>query len=114
MEHFIIKAMVHALRPVLRDKEKAEQIVERFWKEKIALVWNLEDVIRAANERNLALTRQEAIHVLKKLHEGHNRQYGLQWKDVTNYIEENCLGRKLTKRELNQFLEKDVLTINRK
>jgi len=114
MDDFIIKAMVHALRPVLRGKNKAELILERFWKDKIALVWDLEDVFRSANERNLALTRKEAIHVLKELHHGHNKQYGLQWKDVTSYIEEHGLGRKLTKAELKRFLEKDILTIQRR
>ena len=114
MDDFIIKAMVHALRSVLRDKAKAEKVLERFWKNKMAIVWDVEDVHRAANERNLALTQKEAIHVLKKLHDGHNKQYGLQWKDLINYIQEYCLGRKLTKAELKRFLEKDILTVQPK
>jgi hypothetical protein len=33
--------------------------------------------------------------------------------DVTNYIEEYALGRKLTKHELKRFLEQNILTIDR-
>ena len=60
------------------------------------------------------LTPQEAIKVLQELHHYHNKQTGLQWKDVTCYIEEYALGRKLTKAEVKRFIEKNILTINRK
>ena len=94
----IIQAMVRALRPMLKNPAKAEQILERFWRDKIALVWTVQDIHTAANEREVALTNQEAIKVLQELHHYHNKQYGLRWEDVTAYIEEYALGRKLTKR----------------
>ena len=114
MHHYIIQAMVTALKPVLKDPAKAERILERFWTDKMALVWGVRDVHTAANEREVALTNQEAIKVLQELHHHHNKQTGLQWKDVTCYIEEYALGRKLTRRELKQFVEKNILTINPK
>ncbi|MCX6921893.1 MAG: hypothetical protein NT154_01550, partial [Verrucomicrobia bacterium] len=67
-----------------------------------------------ANEREVALTRQEAIKVLRELHHYHNRQYGIKWEDLTSYIEEYALGRKLTRAELKRFVEKNILTIDRK
>jgi hypothetical protein len=73
----------------------------------------VEDVHTAPNEREVALTNQEAIKVLQELHHYHNRQYGIKWVDLTCYIEEYGLGRKLTKRELKRFVEKNILTINR-
>jgi hypothetical protein len=51
--------------------------------------------------------------VLRELHHAHNKQYGSRWEDVTAYIEEYALSRKLTKAELNRFVEKNVLTIDR-
>ena len=80
----------------------------------MALVWDVQDVHTAANEREVALTNQEAIKVLQEMHHYHNKQCGLQWKDVTCYIEEYALGRKLTKAELKRFVEKNILTINPK
>ena len=114
MHHYIIEAMVKALKPVLKNPAKAQQILERFWTDKMALVWDVQDIHTAANEREVALTNQQAIKVLQELHHHHNKQYGLQWKDVTSYIEENCLGRKLTKTELKRFVEKNLLTVNRR
>jgi hypothetical protein len=113
MDHYIIEAMVKALKPMLKNPAKAKQILERFWTEKMALVWDIQDVHTASNEREVALTNQEAIKVLHRLHHYHNKQTGLQWGDLTCYIEENALGRKLTKHELKRFVEKNILTINR-
>ena len=114
MHHYIVEAMVTALKPALKNPAKAQHILERFWADKMALVWDVQDVHTAANEREVALTNREAIKVLQELHHYHNKQTGLQWKDVTCYIEENCLGRKLTKAELKRFVEKNLLNIDRK
>ncbi len=114
MHDCIIKAMVTALKPALKNPKRAEQILEKFWADKIALVWDTEDVHTAANEREVALTNQEAIKVLREMHHYHNKQYGLRWSDFTSYIEEYALGRKMTKAEVKRFVEKNLLTIGRK
>lgn len=111
MHEYIIEAMVKALKPALKDRRKAEQILKRFWSDKMALVWDLQDVHTAANEREVALTNQEAIKVLHELHHHHNQQFGIRWEDLTAYIEEYALGRKLTKPELKRFVEQTILTI---
>jgi len=113
MDSFIIKAMVQALKPTLKNPKRAEEILEKFWQDKIALVWDLQDVHTAANEKEVALTNQEAIKVLQELHHYHNKQLGIRWEDVTAYIEEYALGRKLTKAEINRFVQKNILTIQR-
>src|SRR5512137_1492592 len=112
MHHFIIQSMLQSLKPVLKDKASAERILEKFWQDKMALVWDTEDIHRAANEIEVALTEAEARELLHDLHEHHNPQYGLQWKDVTDRIREDVLGRAMTKREVNRFVKKDILTIN--
>ena len=66
-DHYTIHDMVRALKPVLNDRGRAERILERFWADRIALIWNAEDVHRAANEREVALTRQ----MRQSLHQAH-------------------------------------------
>ena len=114
MHQEIIAAMVRALKPTLKDPKRAEQILERYWQGKIAIVWDLRDVHTAANEREVALTNQEAIKVLQELHHYHNKQCGIKWVDLTCYIEEYALGRKLTKAEVKRFVNKNLLTIDQK
>ena len=114
MHDYIIEAMVKALKPTLKNPAKAKRILDRFWADKVALVWDVQDVHTAANEKGVALTMQEAIKILQELHHYHNKQCGIKWEDMTCYIEEYALGRKLTKHELKRFVENNVLTINRK
>ncbi len=106
--------MLRALRPALSDWAKAEQILNRFWRGKIALVWTVQDIHTAANEREVALTNEQAIEVLQELHHSHNKQHGLKWEDLTDYIKEHALGRKLRKTEVKRFVEKNLRTIDRK
>ena len=113
MDKHIINAMVKALTPALKDRVGAEKIMARFWQSRMALVWTAKDVHTAANEREVALTNEEAVKVLHELHRCHNKQYGLKWEDVTAYIYNHCFGRKLTRLEVKRFVEKNILTIQR-
>ena len=110
LEHHI-DDMVRRLKPVLKGPVKAKAILQRYWKTRMALVWEIEDVHRAANEREVALTNDEALGVLQTLLNQHNAQYGIKWEDLTTHIEDRVLGRKLTKREVMQFVKQDRLTI---
>ena len=113
MHQHHINDMVRGLKPVLKDLVKAKVILKRYWYTRMALVWEVEDVHRAANEREVALTNLEAIDVLQTLLDQHNAQYGLRWSDITTHITENVLGRKLTKREIHKFVHQNKLTIQR-
>jgi len=113
MDDHQIEDMVRKLKSVLKDKPKAVNILKRYWQDKITIVWKTEDVHRAANERELALTEKEAMSVLETLHHQHNPQLGLSWQDLTGHIEAYVLGRKLTRREVDQFVKQDKLTIER-
>jgi hypothetical protein len=53
------------------------------------------------------------MQVLETLHRQHNPQLGLRWEDLTGHIEAYVLGRKLTKREVSEFVKQDKLTIQR-
>jgi hypothetical protein len=111
-EHHI-DDMVRRLKPVLRDPQKAKVILQRYWRTRMALVWMVEDVHRAANEREVALTNLEAIQVLETLHRQHNAQYGIKWEDLTTHIEDRVLGRKMTKAEIKRFVERDIITVQK-
>jgi hypothetical protein len=80
-EHNIVE-MLSILAPTLKSKRKAEALLRGYWSDKMAIVWSTEDVHRAANERETVLTKGEARSILTDLHQHHNAQYGLQWKDV--------------------------------
>jgi hypothetical protein len=113
MHHHHIEEMVRRLSPLLKDKAKAQQFLTRYWRSRMALVWITRDIHRAANEMEVALTEKEAMEVLSTLHRQHNPQLGLRWEDLKAHIEAHVLGRKLTKREVKEFVTKDRLIIQR-
>jgi hypothetical protein len=113
MHEHHIDHMVRRLKPVLRDPQKARVILKRYWRTRMALVWMVEDVHRAANEREVALTNSEAIDVLQTLLNQHNKQYGIKWEDLTTHIEDRVLGRKLTNAEIKRFVERDIITVRK-
>ena len=113
MHEHHLDEMVRRLRPVLKDAAKAKVILQRYWRTRMALVWIVEDVHRAANEREVALTEREALTVLQTLESQHNRQLGLRWGDLTSHIEDRVLGRKLTKREVERFVKQDIITVQK-
>jgi hypothetical protein len=106
------EALLKALKPVLKDTPHARRIMERFWSDKVAIVWSYLSVNRAANERGLKLTKAEAVKVLNDLFYHHDAQEGLQWEHLLNYIEDKVLGRPMTKEEERRFVEKDVVAID--
>ena len=99
-----IAGMMKILRPVLKDKEKARDLLEKYWSTKLALVWTTEDLHRASNERGLALTRKEAEELLDDLKIHYNRQYGIKWTDLWALIDNSGFGRKMTKQETERFV----------
>jgi len=113
MDDHLIEDMMRKLKSVLSDKPRAINILKRYWQDRIAIVWTTKDVHRAANERELALTEAEAIQILQTLHSQHNPQLGLRWEDLAAHIEAHVLGRKLTRREVNQFVKHNELIIQR-
>jgi hypothetical protein len=107
-----IAGMLKALNPVLKNKSKAKSALEKYWRNRMAIVWEIKDVHTAANERERALTNEEAREILRELHKNHNAQYGIKWEDLIALIEQSVCGRKLNKSELKRFIEQNIITKN--
>ena len=108
----LIAALLQQLRPALKSVSKAHQLLTDFWADRIALVWTTQDVHRAANEAKTVLTEQQARTILRSLHDNYRAQYGLEWRDMSEAVQESGLGRDISKRELHRFIHRDVLAID--
>ena len=104
-----IDGMIRKLKPVLTDHQRARKILEKYWSGKLALIWTVNDIHKAANERGIALSKEEAKDLLDDLSKHYNRQYGIRWTDLWDLIEDSGYGRKMTKKEVRAFLERDVI-----
>lgn len=111
-DHFIDQ-MVRQLKPVLNDPDKARAILKRYWRTSMALVWEVKDVHRAANERERVLTDREAAEVLQTLLQQHNPQLGIRWSDLWDHVDLYQPGRKISKAELQRFVRQDQVTVQK-
>ena len=108
----LINELLEKLRPALKSAAKAQQLLTEYWADRIALVWTAKDVHRAANEAKTVLTEQLAREILHSLLASYHPQYGLEWRDVIEAVEQSGLGRDISKRELHRFIHRDVLAID--
>ena len=108
----LILELLTTLRPALKSRRQAEQLLTHYWADKIALVWTTHQVHRAANEIRLVLTETQAREVLRGLHQQHDAQHGLRWADVIEAIQQSGLGRDIRNRELHRFINHDVLAVD--
>lgn len=107
-----IAGLLKALRPALSSSRKAEKILEKYWRDRQAIIWTIEQVHRVANERERVLTNAEARKLLHEFVRHHNPQYGVKWQDLLGMIDQSVLGRKISNRELRAFVENDSIGIS--
>ncbi|HUR46453.1 MAG TPA: hypothetical protein VMZ27_11305 [Candidatus Saccharimonadales bacterium] len=110
MDAIYNEQMLRLLRP-LRDSELARKILQRYWKDRVAFVWTVQQVHMAANERDLAFTKEEARSILRDLYEHTDQFQSLNWFRLLQFIDESCFGRKLTNAELDRFLETNLIVV---
>lgn len=108
----LITELLKKLRPALKSVARAELLLTEYWADRIALVWTTKEVHRAANEAKTVLTEEHARTILRSLHDNYHAQYGLEWRDVSEAVEQSGLGRDISKRELHRFIHRDVLAID--
>jgi len=113
MQDHYLDDMLGRLKPLLKNFDRAKAILKRYWTSKMALVWDVKDVHRAANERMRVLTPKQAVQVLQTLHQQHNPQYGLKWVDLWDHLDLYQPGRKMSKAELKRFVAKDILAVQK-
>lgn len=106
-----LDGMVLCLGRQLRDPQKAKQCLERYWRDQAVIVWTTEQVHRAANERQLALTPAEARELLHRFVLNFDPFVGQSWFTLVDFIEHSGLGRQLTRAELHRLLEHNHLTV---
>ena len=93
MYHHHIVDMVNAVTRALKlNSEQSlavEQAIQNIWREKIAIVWSVEDIQLAAEEKHHCRLREEdAIHILDSLLENHDAELGITWDTIHWCIDE--------------------------
>jgi hypothetical protein len=109
----LVDGLLKALKPAIKNLPQAEHLLERYWADKIALIWTTADVHRAANEVKTVITEEDARAILHDLHLHYNPQFGIHWRDLSEIIRDSGKGRDITRAELTRFILQNRVAIQR-
>jgi hypothetical protein len=65
---------------------KALKIFERYWEDKIAIIWSAEDVIAEAKQNGKRCSKEKAQEILQSLYDDHDCNYGITWQTIDEYL----------------------------
>lgn len=68
--------------------DDAMNVLIDYWQDKIAHVWQAEDMLEAAERIGKPLLRTEAIELLKSIFDGHDSALGITWQTLEVALED--------------------------
>jgi hypothetical protein len=64
------------------------RILHLYWQDRIAVVWQVDDLLEAALDAGQPITRDDAVEVLKDIFEGHDAELGITWTTLVVALQE--------------------------
>ena len=92
MHTYMLEEMADALSNELHiQSSDALAILSRYWEDKIAPVWSVDDVYECAHRSETPITRELAIEVLERAFDKHDAEYGISWVTLDVTLEDYSL-----------------------
>ena len=80
MNDHVIEEMADAISIELHiPNEDVLRILHHYWQDKIAPIWQVDDLLETALNAGIPITKDDAVSVLKDLFEGHDAELGITW-----------------------------------
>jgi len=89
MNDYMLEEMADAIAKELHvDSNAVLSILSRYWEDKIAPVWQVDEVLGTALNVGKPIIRVDAIEVLKDIFEGHDAELGITWTTLEVALQE--------------------------
>ncbi len=93
MYDYIIEEMADAIANELRvDTNVVQRILHSYWRDKIAHLWQVDDLLESALKSGTPITKEDAVVVLKDIFEGHDAELGITWTTLEVGLQEYHLN----------------------
>jgi len=80
MNDHVIEEMADSIASELHiPNEDVLRILHLYWQDKIAPIWQVDDLLETALNAGVPITKEDATQVLKDLFEGHDAELGITW-----------------------------------
>lgn len=70
----------------LFEWDAAKDVLEEYFKDKIAIIWSIDDILKIAEHCDLNIDEGDALDILHLLHSNHDPDIGITWEVVQDYI----------------------------
>jgi len=89
MNDTVIEEMADAISKELRvPNDDVLRILHCYWEDKIAPVWQVDEVLGTALNVGKPITKDDAVAVLKDIFEGHDAELGITWTTLEVALQE--------------------------
>ena len=77
------------------DQKQVELVLQKYWEDKVAVVWTTEDVHAAQDDFDedvcsSSITEEQAESILQKAFDKHDAKVGITWESLRFWSEELC------------------------
>ncbi|HPO85005.1 MAG: hypothetical protein DPW21_00520 [Anaerolineae bacterium] len=92
MYDYMLEEMAEAIAKECNvDNNDVLRVLGQYWQDKIAHVWQVEDVLEAAHRAEKPITREDALTILQQVFHGLDSELGITWLTVDVALEEYSL-----------------------
>jgi len=89
MYDYILEEMADAISKELHlDNAEVLNILGRYWQDKIAHVWQVEDVFESARRAGKPITREDAVEILHEVFDHLDSDLGITWMTLDIALED--------------------------
>jgi hypothetical protein len=93
MNDYMLEEMADAIAKELHvDSNDVLAILSRYWEDKIAPVWQVDEILGTALNVGKPITHADALDVLKDIFEGHDAELGITWTTLEVALQEYHLN----------------------
>ncbi len=93
MHTYMLEEMADALSNEFHiQSSEALAVLSRYWEDKIASVWSVEDVYECAHRAEKPITRELAIEVLKRVLDKFDAEMGISWITLDVTLKDHSLA----------------------
>ena len=64
------------------QQDQAIKVCQKYWEDKIAVVWGAEDVIDRAKEQGKRVSKERACEILQEMLDEHDCNNGITWNTI--------------------------------
>lgn len=68
------------------EMQRIEKALEKYWANRIAIVWGVEDIVDRAKDLGKRISKNKAHEILEEIHHHHDATLGINWDVIDTYL----------------------------